>query len=270
MKAANAPARWWLSLRWLAAVGLVFGIQWLLVFWVSDRVSPPSPKFPRAGGIYHLDAHQWRAENRLLSRDPSLLSRVHLRSFSGGLWDSVLDSEREYNGWTEAPQYYTGTQAATAAGEAKRSRKRNAIAPSVVSMPALALSEAERPRKLPKPASSILVAGDIQARLPEEYPPLCSWPRTNHLRPTVVAVAVDRFGWTRTAAVLSNSVPAGQLPLHSLVGADAYALDWVRQLRFQPLPPSSSAADADLAWGEITFHWAISPPAETLPTTNSP
>jgi hypothetical protein len=57
---------------------------------------------------------------------------------------------------------------------------------------------------------------------------------------------LDRFGWAQSTLVISNS----------LAEADAHALRWIRETRFQPLPPNRKVIDTGLTWGEITFRWA--------------
>lgn len=270
MKATNEPARWPI-LRWLALVVFVFAMQGMLVFFVSDWVLPPPRKFPN-GGVYPIDAQQWRASSRLLARDPSLFSRMHRRSFSGSLWEETLAPHHKYEDWTEPPQYYEGKPAVDAAAFRKRKGGRPSISPSVLSKPSPILSEAERPQKTTQSAPFLLILGDVQARLPKDYPalPSPSWPENALPRPTVIEAAVDRLGRVQTAAVLSNSLPSKHWQPGRLPGPDAAALNWVRQLRFQPTPSSSRPAEDGFAWGKIIFHWSVSAPQDSLSADNSP
>lgn len=272
MTATNEPARWAIP-QWLALVIFVFAIQGMLVFFVSDWALPPFRKFSESGGVYLIDTQQWRASHRFSARDPSLFSRIHRRSFSGSLWEETLAPCREYEAWTEPPQYYEGKRAINGAAVGKPQGAQPSISPSVVSKPSPVLSESEQPQKTTESAPFLLILGEVQARLPKTYPalPLPSWPEKTLPQPTVIEAAVDRFGRVQTAAILSNSLPSKHWPAGVLSGPDAAALNWVRQLRFQPTPSSSSRpAGAGLAWGKIIFHWSIRAPPGGLSIDNSP
>lgn len=269
MTATNESTRWTIP-QWLSLVVFVFAVQGMLVFFVSDWALPPPQKFPD-GGVYSIDAQQWRADNRLLSRDPSLFSRIHRQSFSGSLWEETLAPDHKYEAWTEPPQYYEGKRAVDGAAFRKRKGGQSSISPSVISKPSPVLSESEQPQKTTNSAPFIRILGDVQARLPENYPalPAPSWPTKTLPHPTVIEAVVDRLGRVQTAVILSNSLPAKHWPAGRFPGADADALKWVRQLRFQPAPASSRPADVDFVWGKIIFHWSVSAPQDGLSADNS-
>lgn len=270
MTAMNEPTRWTIS-QWLSLVVFVFAVQGMLVFFVSDWALPPTQK-SSDGGVYLIDSQQWSAGNWLLSRDPSLFSRIHRQSFSGSLWEEALAPDREYEVWTEPPQYYEGKQAFNGAVVGKRKGAQPSISPSVVSKPSPVLSESEQPQKTTESAPFICILGDVQDRLPEDYPALFapSWPKQTLPHPTVIEAVVDRLGRVQTAVILSNSLPAKRLPAGHLPGADAEALRWVRQLRFQPAPASSLSADGGFVWGKIIFHWSVNTPQDGFSADNSP
>ncbi|MCS1409149.1 MAG: hypothetical protein M2R45_02328 [Verrucomicrobia subdivision 3 bacterium] len=270
MTSPTDPAPWTLT-RWFTMIMLVFGIQGILVFLFSPRTLPPASKEPLDVSIRYISRELWQTNStaRTLARDPSLLARVNRQTFSGNLWDETLALEHKSFYWTEAPRYYHRTQVIAGATLRNHVREHFSVPASVVSLPAPVLSDAELPLTPPKPRSTILVAGDIRSRLPGELPSLRSWPHTNLLHPTVVAVAVDRFGWAQTATILSNSLPAKQLAPTRLTEADDYALRWIRNLQFTPLPPTRRAVDTRLTWGEITFRWATSPLTNQISAANS-
>ncbi len=270
MTATNEPTRWTIS-QWISVVVFVFAVQGMLVFFVSDWTLPPSQKFSN-GGVCLIDSPQWGAGNWLLSRDPSLFSRIHRQSFSGSLWEEIFAPDREYEAWTEPPQYYEGKRAVDGSAVGKRKGGEPSVSPSVVSKPSPVLSESEHPQKTTESAPFIRILGDVQARLPKDYPTLSapSWPAKILPRLTVIEAVVDRLGRVQTAVILSNSLPAKHLPAGYLPGADAEALRWVRQLRFQPAPDSSRPADVDFVWGKIIFHWSVSASQDGLSAGNSP
>ena len=270
MMATNEPTRWTIS-QWLSLVVFVFAVQGMLVFFVSDWALPPSQKFSD-GGVYLIDSPQWGAGNWLLSRDPSLFSRIHRQSFSGRLWEETLAPGHKYEAWTESPQYYEGNQAIDGAAVGKRKGAQPSISPSVVSKPSPVLSESEQSQRTTESAPFIRILGDVQSRLPKDYPALFapSWPAKTLPHPTVIEAVVDQLGRVQTAVILSNSLPAKRLPAGHLPGADAEALRWVRQLRFQPAPASSRPADVGFVWGKIIFHWSVGAPQGGLSADNSP
>lgn len=270
MTATNESTRWTIP-QWIFLVVFVFAVQGMLVFFVSDWALPPPQKFSDSG-VYSIDTQQWRASNRFLARDPSLFSRIHRRSFSGRLWEETLAPDHKYEAWTETPQYYEGKQSVDGAAFRRRQGGETAISPSVVSKPAPVLSESEQPQKTTETAPFIRILGDVQVRLPDDYPalPSPSWPEKTLPHPTVIEAGVDRLGRVQTAVILSNSLPAKHLPAGHLPGPDAEALNWVRQLRFQPAPASSQPADTGFAWGKIIFHWSVNAPQDGLSAESSP
>ncbi|MDA7497208.1 hypothetical protein N8494_00665 [bacterium] len=240
------PGRWSLS-RWFVTFAFVFGIQGILVFLFSDREKGSVPLEPKQAAVYYLGlAHTELSQaNQSLARDASLLTRPHERSFTGPLWNQTVTAEREYTAWTEDSRYYTRTQYIAGAA-LKQHLLQNVIPPTLVSRSHPELSEAEKPHALPIPKTSLLFSGEIKPRSPQVYSSLPSWPHTNLVQPSVITVALDRFGWAQSTLVISNS----------LAEADAHALRWIRETRFQPLPPNRKVIDTGLTWGEITFRWA--------------
>lgn len=246
MTVSPDPEKWSLS-RWFATFAFAVGIQGVLVFLFSDRENPIAPLETGQGSVYYLGLSQndLSQANQTLARDASLLTRPHERSFTGSLWNQPVTAEREYIAWTEAPSYYSRTQYVAGAA-LKQHILQNVIPPSLVSRSQPELSEEERPRSLPTPETSLQFSGGIKPRSPLNFSPLPAWPHTNLVKPSVISIALDRFGWAQSTLVISNSLPE----------ADAHALRWIRETRFQPLPPNRKVIDTGLTWGEITFRWA--------------
>ena len=251
MNSPPDPERWSLT-RWGATLFSALAIQGVLIFLFSDRSNPkPKSEHPEAS-VYYLGLTQNGIfhSKQTLARDPSLLTRPHQRSFTGPLWNQAVTAEREYIDWTEAPRYLSRTQ--FLAGAALRDYiQQRELPASVVSRSNPELSEAEQPGALPTPRTTLLFSGDIRSRVPSTDTALPPWPNTNVTQPTVIAVALDRFGWAQSTLIISNSLPQ----------ADQHALDWIRQTRFQALPPNRKVIDTTLTWGEITFRWATAPPS---------
>jgi hypothetical protein len=246
MTVRHDPDGWSIS-RWLFTFVFAFGVQGILVFLFSDREQPRTPLEPSKATVYYLGLSQKELSqaNQSLARDASLLTRPHERSFTGPLWDQSLTAEREYVAWEEDPSYYARTRY-NAGNSLRQYLRQNVIPPTLVSRSQPELSEAEKPQALPIPVTSLLFSREIETRSPQAYSLLPSWPHTNLVQPSVITVALDRFGWAQSTLVISNS----------LAEADAHALRWVRETRFQPLAPNRKVIDTGLTWGEITFRWA--------------
>ncbi len=248
--------RWSLS-KWFATIAFALGIQAILVFLFSERETALTSPTKAKPTTYYLGTGIDQSSNpsHILARDASLLTRPHPHSFTGSLWDQPLNPEREYIPWTEDPHYYDRVE--FRAGDALKEHIRsNPIAPSVVSKSHPELSEAEKPQPLPQTITTLAFSEDIRPRRPKSFEPLPAWPHTNLVKPTVVAIALDRFGWSQSALIVSNSLP----------NADSHALSWLRQTRFQPVPPKRVGDNTDLAWGQITFRWATLPSEDSTKT----
>ena len=256
MNAEDDSDRWSIS-KWFATIAFALGVQAILVFLFSERETAPSTASVESPVTYYLGTATDRSTNpsQILARDASLLSRPHQHSFTASLWDRSLNPEREYVAWTEDPRYYTRFH--FQAGEAlKRHIQKHTIAPSVVTRTHPELSEAEKPQPLPQIFTTLIFSEDIRSRRPTNFAPLPSWPQSKLVPSTVVAIALDRFGWSQSALIVSNSLPA----------ADSHALSWLRQTRFQPLVPNPKEETNNLTWGQVTFRWATLPPTDESKT----
>ena len=262
MNDASGSDRWSRS-RWVVTISLTFGIQAVLVFLFSDRdIELPTPDSESKKEVFFLGLPELELprKSELWAREPALLTRVHDQSFTGSLWAQSRSLNPDYTAWTEAPRYYLRTQ--FVAGTALRQHVRTQDLPaSIVSRPAPELSPSEQAEAFPAPVSSLQFHGDIASRLPDlsQQPPLPIWQHSNLVRPTVIAVAIDRFGWAQSRVIVSNSLPE----------ADAFAQQWVRQTRFQPKEPNRIPVDTGLDWGEITFRWATTQPPDSSPKPRS-
>ena len=245
-----ADSERWSGSKMLGIIGTVLGIQCVLVFLFSERETSIKKAPKPAGLVRYLGAEQFHSVH--LVRDASLMSRVHRRSATGSLWNSVMTPGREYIDWEEPPRFYE--REGHRAGKAlRRTVSALEVPVSITSPVEPELLPTDRP-SLPLPNKTTLeVRGTIRSRLPDGLEALPRWSHTNVLKPTVLSVGLDRFGWAHTTLVLSNSLPI----------ADAYALEWIRKTQFQAISSENSDA-TDLDWGEITFRWGTKPePSET-------
>ncbi len=254
MRHSLDPGPWPLS-RWLLTLlaALVVHAAPLLLLSNPEPIHDNRPTPARPVILDELRETGSRERSLRIGRDPSLLTRVHARGFTGDLWQDAVMSSREYVEWSEPHRFLNQDQ--FRAGAAFREfALTQEVSPSIVSRAHPTLSSAELPKPIPPATSSILVDGRIRHRLPDSVASLPSWPHTNLVRPTVITVAIDRFGWAQSSLILSNSLPR----------ADEFALQWIRKTQFKTLPPNRLEIDSRLTWGEITFRWV------TTASTNSP
>ena len=239
----------WSPWRWIVVTGVACLLQAGLIYLVSRSARPPAGS--SGSPVLELGWVRWEDASRpagLLVGDPSSLARVHRHGFSGPLWKRILSPESGYEPLRLEPRYYLGSQALADGAYAAAAGLGSAFspAPSAVSMPVPILTASERPESGFPAASTVRFTGAIQARLPAELPPLRRWPEAESLRPTVVSVAIDRFGWPQSLAVLSNSRPG-----EGLSEPDAWALAWLRRFRFE------SSRETRREWGRAVFHWSF-------------
>ncbi len=241
-------------------IGSLIGVQAVLVFLFSERETILTEPTNVPPAVYYLGSvlDELPLANRTLVRDASLLSRPHAHSFTGALWERSLDPKREYTEWTEHPRYFNRDKYIAGAAMKEHIRQQ-AIPASVVSRSLPELSDAELPQSLPESESFFTVAGEIRRRIPKQFEALPAWSHTNLVRPTVISVALDQFGWAHSVLMISNSLPA----------ADAHARQWLRRTQFESLTLRNDGIDPGLSWGEITFRWATRPATNSVPSTDN-
>ncbi len=246
-----SPGGGWSRAGWALAVAATCLVQVLLAAWLS-RGSAPSR--PGRGDPARLLLASPGAARSLPDDHPDLLSRLHPRGFTGSLWEEAIEPPGDYLPWQEPHQYYQGAEALIGGGPGRRAVPATPLrpAPSVVSRPPHRLLDSERPPDIP-PRSRMVADGELASFLPGALPPLPAFAHPRRLRPTVVSVAADRFGWPLWTTLLSSSQPRELWPPGGLPEADAFALRWIRELRFGP-------DEQDRDWpreATLTFHWAL-------------
>ena len=239
---------------WVAATAGIFLLQLLLIFWLSRGERHPQPG-ETMGAVLSLASGE--VVDTLPVHRPDLLSRFHREGASGALWEGIHEPEEGHVPWSEAPRYYGGAEAwiGGGLGTAVPGAEAPPVPPSIVSRPSHHLQESERPAEVPA-RSHLVVEGELSASLPGGLPPLRTFAHPGRLRPTTISVAADRFGWPLSAAILANSIPRERWISDELPEPDAFALEWVRSLRFLP----AGEASGEPRWGTFTFHWALAEP----------
>lgn len=237
--------RWFGTIVILALIlaGLVASLtRWPML--PSPSVTPVVP-FRMVPGLTDRRA----ADDPFLS-DPLLFAGEDPRGFSGAAVRSLPRSDYEVADLRETPQWLSMEGKWARAGGLPTIPVPENHHWSVAS-PAL-LGENPPPPLLGK-ESRVSLHGSLAGRVLLEPGKLISWKVSDILNVTVVEVGVTRAGDVLTARLVSSC---------GLVAADDAGLAWARQARLVAV--NDEARDpgliaADLAWGELVFHWHTEP-----------
>lgn len=257
---ADAPAPgFWSRRRWLGAIGVALAAQLALLLLLGrPAATPRRPEtFPT---IIHLAADETisRALRGLPGVDDAALFALPSREgFSGGTWFTFAPMRHERADWSEEPRWLAP----------KAGRLGGGVAELLAATPEPVRRIADQPtprpaheeRRVPFDAvaaqSRLRVTGALAGRGPPETAPLPSWAHGELLSNTVVQVAVDAEGWTRSATLLGR---CGFPP------ADEWALQHATALRHQPSRSGArSPAAPGLAWGRLVYQWHTLAPVPT-------
>jgi TonB family protein len=259
MTSALVEPRPWSRRRWWGMVGLIFGVQLALIFWLGET-SLVRPR-PTAPALTLKLAGSASAE-LLALHDPTLFAlprqkgmpvptslRTPRPEFHSFAWPELTNHPHlaidqlgaAFNGFVETNSFDPLPLTAKLLPEL-----------TLPEPPALAISA---------PRSTLRLEWDQAPRrlltplelLAQEYPEI--------LTNSVVQIVVDTEGRPVSATLLSGS---------GSKAADQQALEEANAARFEPLSHNSAGAArspaASLSWGRMIFHWHTLP----LPLTNAP
>ncbi len=240
----------WSRRRWWAALFLIFLLQVVLIFWLSDKSVAVPRRLPSAPTL-HLAPLE--STELLALTDPTLFAKPHLESFSGSAWMIAQPQKFPTFQWTEPPKWlaFPTQQLGSVLTEFIHSNDFAKTERLPEASPFTDIPEPAQPPEAPRKSQLELLEGWANRPL-LEAPSLPSWPATEGLTNTVLQLVVDASGKPVSTSLLSKS---------GLPEADQLALDVARKLRFAPAPSSG----ASLTWGKLMIDWAT-----TTPATNPP
>ena len=258
MSAATEDAARWSRERWAGVVlALFLAHLGALLLLSSRRVAAPNHAVAH-GSVRWLTSpvEARKLLDSLLDNDPTLLSTVNPRGFSGAAWLRPPTLAFRAGEWSDAdrslPQLARPLSAATQLGTAgggnvvlDPARKPLTSAPALtVTQPAL------------RSASRLIVLGPLASRRLLQAVPLKSWPHSDLLADTRVQVLVSREGlvFSRRLASSGQKNPVQQ-------AADQHALALTTELRFEPAPKSGRGGNDGIVEGTLVFQWhTVEPP----------
>jgi TonB family protein len=249
----------WSRRRWWALVGLVFGVQVGLIFWLGETW-PIRPR-PAAPGLTLKLAGS--ASSELLAlHDPTLFALPHQQGVPAPAWVRAPRPEARSLTWPE-PTTYPLLAIDQLGAAFNRFVETNSFHP--VPLPAKPLPELTLPKLPPlaiSPARSTLRWEWDQAGRRLLAPlELRSQANPDILTNSVVQIVVDAEGRPASVTLLSGSGSRE---------ADQQALEQANAARFEPLGrnPAGTAPNpaAQLTWGRMIFQWHTLP----LRLTNGP
>ena len=259
MTSALVESRPWSRRRWWGMVGLIFGGQLVLIFWLGE--TSPIRSRPAAPALTLKLAGSASAQ-LLALHDPTLFVLPHQQEVLAPTWLRPPQPEFHSFAWPEPTNNPLLAIDQLGAGF-NRLVETNPF--NSLPLPAKPLSEVTLPELPPlaiSPPHSMLRLewdqGGRQLLTPLE---LRSWQNPDILTNSVVQIVVDAEGRPASVTLLSGS---------GSKAADQQALEQANAARFEPLSrnlaePALNPA-AQLTWGRMIFQWHTVP----LPLTNAP
>jgi len=256
MISAPAESRRWSRRRWWGIVGLIFGVQLALIFWLGDT-SPIRPR-PAAPALTLKLAGNASAE-QLALRDPTLFALPRQQRVSTPAWLTTPRPEPHPFAWPERTNYplLTIDQPGAAFNQFVQTNAFSPLPPPANPLPELTLPELP-PLAISAERSTLQLEGDLARRRLLTPLELRLWQNTDILTNSVVQVVVDAEGRPISVTLLSGS---------GSKAVDQQALELAGAARFEPLgrTPAGTALTpaAQLGWGRMIFRWRTLPPRLT-------
>jgi TonB family protein len=256
MTSALVEPRPWSRRRWWGMVGLVFGVQLALIFWLGE--TSLAHRRPAAPGLTLKLAGSASAE-LLALHDPTLFALPHKQEMPTPTWWRTPQPELHEFAWPEPTNHphLAIDQLGTAFN---RLAETNAFGP--LPLPAKPLPELTLPELPPlaisAPRSTLRLEWDQAPRRLLTPLELSSQENPEILSNSVVRIVVEAEGRPASVALLSGS---------GSKAADQQALELANAARFEPLnrnPAGTSPSPvASLTWGRMIFQWHTILPLNT-------
>jgi hypothetical protein len=246
----------WKTARWLVLLAFIFGLQLLLIYWLSVRspIGPGPATLPDSKMVLVTrPLNQMELSKTFLASDPTLFAIPDAHGFSGGAWLKTTERDYDVSEHTESP-FWLALDVGDLGKPAEQFVRTNARLPIAIAENPVSKIFGSLPfvdlRENAQTNSQLRIEGEIAARKLIDFPQLKSWVHSEILSNTVAQIAVNQRGAVVVARLLSRS---------GLAEADDAALDVARQLQFVPVEKS------ELTWGKVILDWFTAP----LPTTNA-
>jgi len=260
----------WSARRLWIMVALLFGAQLWAINHFSARpelapVAPPDQPVV-SFNLYPGELGSDEIAADLLAEDPTVLALPSACGFTGPSWLGRRRVNYRPPASLDPPRFLaldTGS-IGRALSNFLRENSFPAFDPFEKDAPSPAATALYVSPDLAATQSVATIEGDLAPRAPDDFPALASWPSAQVVTNSRVRVSVNAAGTVVSAALVNRS---GQ------PAADAAALQIAQRVRFRPASPASLATRPDagpLAWGDIVFSWAWTPPTNALPPVAGP
>jgi hypothetical protein len=267
------PIRRWSWAKWTAAIAVVFGVHLVLIFIFGAR--KPVPQLP----IQHTPSLSLVNESPgdwLTLNDTTLFALPGNNGFAASMWTELRPLNLIVKqDWTEAPHWLTLSNSVQMAGlftpfEGFVKTNRFAAVHFEFNLPP-EVAAPETPAQPPMAQQSTLqIQGGIARRPLLNSVKLPSWQDSDIDAPSVVQVLVNAGGNVVSAALVPQEImsqgSSWEPPMAHNSGADRWAVDLARSLRFTPVPSEQAAGSntlARLAIGQLIFNWQTVPVLHT-------
>lgn len=259
MTEVSAATRPRFSGKFLAAIAVVFGVQFALIFGLSDR-RIPLVRTPVKAPAFQLGDP--RPPQLAALEDPTLFVLPHAQSFSGGVWTKVPQLEFSSRNWSEPlrwlalPREQLGLEFIQYVRDHPPAPFETILMPE----PTLTLPPVSPTRSVPGP-SRVFIEGELAGRRLLYLPEIPLQPSNVALSSSVVQIVVNAEG-----EVFSTLL---ELPGSGSKEADQDALRIAQDVRFEsiePVGPSSVLAPKPkLMLGTMIFAWQTTNSQVILP-----
>jgi hypothetical protein len=244
---------------WIA-VGLVFGFQILILFWLGN---PPPIRHlhPTAIPKFSLVTNRW---NELLAlQDPTLFVLPHRNNFSGAAWLKIPQQDFQPTNLSEPAFPLPLSREQLGAAFATFMQTNSAPSIQVGLAAGLGLIDLRGPVWPPLPtlvtASRVRVEGDLANRRLLEPLQLPAQSSADVLKNTEVQLFVDSLGNVFSPVIIAKSGDDA---------VDDLALtNFAKNARFEPL--KGIAPTQTMTFGKLIFEWQTMPPAQTNAATSN-
>ncbi len=246
----------WKAQRWLAAVTMIFLLQFLFIYFLSARRHGATRSRSKPFLLQVASAHwtESKFSRVFLTSDPALFALPGAHAFSGAAW--LKNPGRGYDAGNlfeqkESPFWLTLNVGELGHG-INRFVRSNTVAPmlgtedSAPKVQTRLLAVADEA----KTNSQLRVEGELASRHLLSSQELVAWPHTNILNNSVAQVAVNQSGMVILARLLWKS---------GSEQADRSAMDAARRFQF-------TSDKRPIVWGNLIFDWHTLPVEATNAT----